>query len=398
MTIFEQKNHLKVEIDVRSTSGFHLGFGIFGTSKLGADGGTNGYVNFNAKCSSININKGLSMNGIDAQRDTTQGVITLNGSTDPLNDYINPIGRNLYISVNDTGTTWVSLFSGNITSVDKSVDSDGNWVVTITATDRVQEYLSTYVSALTAGSIVTGKSTFYERMEAFRTVINAIPSGYLDTTKCNPPVGGEASFVMPDLDIFETTLSDAFTSTLAADAAWLIQDKSGAIVPICHGWFKSTLSSGTPVITLGDSWTDAHVGIDNIELSNDTSIMPNTYEATLTSDPLTVVNTKSQDAIDLYGAISQTVTLDLYDGAELQKYVDYALSVSSPKLVKSVSVDAIDHRNRKLSNIHIVEIADLVVFDFNANNLVITDKYFVTRIQHQITPDTWETQLELWRP
>lgn len=398
MTIFEQKDHLRVYISVRSTAGFHLGFGILGTSKLGADGGTNGLVDFNADCSSINITKGQSMNGIDAQRDQTQCIITLTGTSDPLAGYLTPIGGDVTIQVNDSGSTWVSLFTGRVASVDKTVDSDGSWVVNVIAGDRVQEYLSTYVSALTAGSIVTGKSTFVERMEAYRTVINALPSGYFDITKAYPPVGAPASFVMTDLDLFETTISDSFAATLAADAAWLIQDNYGAIYPICHGYFKDQLVNGTPVITLGDSWTNAHVGVDNIQLSSDLSIMPNTYEATLSWDSTTVINDTDQDMIDLYGSIAESVSLDLFDAIELQKYVDYAFSVNGPKLVKSVSLDAIDHRNRKLSDIHTVEVADLVVFDINANNLVITDRYFVTGLNHQITPNSWETTLELWRP
>jgi hypothetical protein len=152
-----------------------------------------------------------------------------------------------------------------------------------------------------------------------------------------------------------------------------------------------------PIVILADDATDHHIDISAINRETDTTQIINNIKVTLEQDANTSATYIDSDSIDLFGQNSIELALDVYDQTDLDNYIAYAGTATARPKIKSVAIDAISHKNRKLHDVWKLYPSAPVQVQINQADFAINERYLVTRVAHHITPEVWETELELWR-
>jgi hypothetical protein len=87
----------------------------------------------------------------------------------------------------------------------------------------------------------------------------------------------------------------------------------------------------------------------------------------------------------------------LADEDNLENWAFYALTLTGNQNIKSISLDALAHKNMHLFDVYQMEPAECVLVNVQANGINVNENYLISKVTHMITPDTWQTDLELWR-
>jgi hypothetical protein len=218
----------------------------------------------------------------------------------------------------------------------------------------------------------------------------------------------EVQSQFPDLAVIDQALGDAVVETVSGEGAWLVsqvgvwvEDRPITYMPTVWAisrYFINQALNDTPILTLCDDDHDSHAAITFANGESDTLALINELQVSLLSDPSTFVKYTDQDAIDLFGKNPNEISLNLWDEAEITKFMDWAKKAMTPPKIKNISLDAIAHKNRKLHDVWKLAPSSTVKVEINNQpGFKVDEIYLVTRIVHRITPESWETDLELWR-
>jgi hypothetical protein len=397
MTQFEN-HHLGLFIEAGELGVFRLGVSeLDGPDVFDSSGRSFTYTDFSQYLTEASIDNGVSFDGMQATYDGANATITLfDPENDPTEGYFIKVGNAIKLTLEDyvPSVSSQAFYIGTIKSIERIIDDIGNHTVRITAGDYVQSALSNAIDYL---SIVTGL-TAYGRLANVKA---QIPGWAATTDGINAyyayMYGSSAdSFVQGDYVIDGTSIADFINETTLNEAGWLVADTTGLPTFLPHKFLTDQLSA-TPVVTFSEDEIDSKIAISHLNRDSNTNSAINSYRVEATYDALTFFTGVNQDSIDLYGANHQDIAVNLDNDAEFQKYLDYLLTFTGQQKIKSISADAIHHKNRKLSDVWKLWPGQTVLVDVSMGTTTINENYVVSRVQHQISPDIWVTDVELWR-
>lgn len=387
--MFDFQTNLGVNLLVSPLNGFRLNISALdGPDLLGTDGAPDQeYVNFSHLCSEVIYSNGVTATGTTIDLGSKTGTIVLSAEdADPLEGYLLKINDLVAISLNDyIGAGEVYVLEGVVKSIQRDTDSTGLNRVIINFGDQIEQLTST---EMTISEIAD--QTFSERWTAIDAnldlTLSLLKSGTL----------GEPEFTFPGIDIFETAVGDTVLETMQGELGWLYTDNVGVIWPVCHGYLSEQLA-GTPSWTISNTVTSTEIPPTYINRSSSSDSIVSTINAALTWDPGTTISFTDTDQADLYGNSTLNVEVNLADEANLSNWAFYGLTLTGQQNIQALSLDAINHENSELYDVYNMNPTDCVLVDVQQGATSVNENYLISRVTHTITPNTWQTDLELWR-
>lgn len=390
MTQFEN-HHLGLFIEAGAENVFRIGYSeVGGPDPIGSSSVSWPYVSFSEFLTEATIDNGISFNGLETEYDGNNATITLfNQDADPLSGYIVKVGSKLKLTLENYVPSVSSqpFYVGVIKGIERIIDDNGFFTTRITAGDELQQVLSKSVDYLES----LGPKTAYQRFQALQTA--GITDFYLGGLSSSTA----AQYQQGDFVIDADSISEFVNETMLNEAGWLFATNENVLFPLGHADLEYIISSPTTDIVFNNLDTDGHIAISHINQDSNTNDHLNSVRAEDAVDPLTFVTAIDQDSIDLYGRNHQDVTLNLIDAAEMQKWVDLAMTRKGNQRIKGLSVDAVAHKNRKLHDVWKLYPSSPVQVQLTMGTTTINEYYLVSRVIHNITADVWTTDVELWR-
>ena len=153
----------------------------------------------------------------------------------------------------------------------------------------------------------------------------------------------------------------------------------------------------TPTYSVGNNHGEAnHLCMSDLTVNQNPDDLVNSILATMTSDGTKTLLRENTDSIQLYGQLSDNVTVNVATEAELATWMNVAFIERPKQLVKNVTTPAID-RTGTLTAAATLQLGSPIKVKYQTSNINIDQNYQVTRLRHSIDPNQWFTTLELWR-
>jgi hypothetical protein len=413
MTIFEN-HHLGVFMETAVSDAFRLGTSALGgADTLGNEADSYQFVNYRDFLTEVNIDNGVNVTGPLAQPEGNICVVTLQSTSDPLDQGFIRIGNKLKLTLENyvPGVDSQTFWQGKIRSITRDIDENQNYRVVITAGDYLSEITSTNVEHFTAMS-GTGPDGDYVTAQSIWTYINLLLPADLqfntsramvyDVDPTTQPTWPQMQ-QLPAFDQYDVTLDAIIEQAADVNQFWLVSNLDGELMPVSNYYLFRRQITGipvatfTPVCTFTDSWNDSQIAVTYLNRNNNTDGMFNTYKLALSWDTLTTLSLTDQDSVDLYGPQVIEKELNVINEAGLTEFSKWLARFRTASQVKSLVVDAYDHRNHKLTDVWKLYPSELVDLDITAAGETIAYNALVSRVRHTITPDTWQSEIELIR-
>jgi hypothetical protein len=349
------------------------------------------FVDFTEYCTEVMVSNGVTAVGttIDLGMKTGTLVFSAEGS-DPFAGYFVKVNSpiKLVLKGYPSGGSDTDWFYGFVKDIQRDTDANGITRVVITLGDQIEQLMSfeTTISEI-------ADQTFEERWAdidlAFGTSI-----ANLNTSRTT------STTLFPGIDIFETALGDTILETMLGELGWLMTTRFDVIVPMSRSYLATELA-GAHKYEIKQEVTGSMSGIripaTYINVSSSSADIVSTINASLTWDPGTVITMVDTDQADLYGNSTLDIELNLADETNLSRWATYALTLTGNQNIKSISVDGLNHKNMHLHEVYEMEPAECVLVNVQANGISVNENYLISKVTHMITPETWQTDLELWR-
>jgi hypothetical protein len=343
------------------------------------------YVDFAQYCTEVVVSNGVSAIGttIDLGMKTGTLVFSAEG-VDPFAGYFIKVNSPIKLVLKNyptaADTDW---FQGFVKDIQRDTDANGITRVVITLGDQIEQLMS-----LETTISVVADETFEQRWGDIDVAVGSLINLNVSRTT--------SSVLFPGIDIFETALGDTILETMLGELGWLITTRFDVVVPMSRSYLATTLA-GAHSYEIHQDVTDHHIPPTYINVASSSADIVSTINASLTWDPGTTITMVDTDQADLYGNSTLDIELNLADSDNLSNWAFYALTLTGNQNIKSISVDGFDHRNMKLHKVYEMEPAECVLVNVQANGIDVNENYLISKVTHMITPDTWQTDLELWR-
>lgn len=353
--------------------------------------------------------------------DTTQGLlplielpsatITLRGATfDPVNNSTIRPNAPVLISLSTPyknpswGTNKVILFKGWIDEVTVNYDSQGAAEITLSCYNVIKRLMSVKIDSATY--IQQPAQT---RFGVLRTAAAAVYSDIPGVANY-----GTARSSMPAKTVDSTTTGEQIQGVLDAEAALMYVDYLLDNISYVN---RSALT--IPSGAASPNWTNfstvhnasaSHYCINDIDVTFETTNQVNWVDASLTWDPTTHINPntyapcKNTTSITKYGVVPENIALDLTrpsgnPNQYLKAWVDDLNLVRPERRVKRVSSTPITSDGYVKGNLvdPSYAFANPLYVTVIRGSYSISEAYFTSKIRHEISPETWTAEYELWR-
>jgi hypothetical protein len=348
------------------------------------------FVDFTEYCTEVMVSNGVSAMGttIDLGMKTGTLVFSAEG-VDPFAGYFIKVNSpiKLVLTGYPSGGSDTDWFQGFVKDIQRDTDANGITRVVITLGDQIEQLMSleTTISEI-------ADQTFEQRWADIDLAVGTLIN--LNTSRTT------SSTLFPGIDIFETALGDTILETMLGELGWLITTRFDVVVPMSRSYLATELS-GLHKYEIKQEVTGSTSAIripaTYINVGSSSADIVSTINASLTWDPGTVITMVDTDQADLYGNSTLDIELNLADEDNLENWAFYALTLTGNQNIKSISVDALNHRNMHLHEVYEMEPAECVLVNVQANGIDVNENYLISKVTHMITPDTWQTDLELWR-
>jgi hypothetical protein len=406
MTQYEN-HHLGVYFYLNTSTSpapFRLGVSTLGGSDVLGSGGTGrSWQNLQTYVTEITYDNTLTLQGINAEYTGLQIDLVLSADTDIFEGTGFSVGTWVkvtlenYVPAHSTYPMWYV----KVRSFTKQLDAEGMFTWQIHAEDVLQDVMGTPVADFSSDDYTLfgdGYSILYTVDYQFgRNPLN-VPD--FETTHV---------FLIPEVDrigvdygrydtitVVDGSVADIVQPIIQGSAGWVYSTgQSPVLYVIAH----NDLISGdyrTPVLEFSNDETDSHIAVASLDIGQDSTTIVNDLLLTLTLDPATTLAYTDQDLVDIYGRNRQDLDFLLLDEAELVKYKDMVAAASKPQIIKAITCDAIHHKNRHLSDVWKLYPSTLVTVNVSTPDITVNKNYFVTGVKHTITPEGWNTTVELW--
>lgn len=157
------------------------------------------------------------------------------------------------------------------------------------------------------------------------------------------------------------------------------------------------VTAGMTTYVIGNNHGEEnHLCMSNIQVMSNSDSSINDLKVSLSSDSSTYVVVRDQDSIELYGELSQDVSINTTDITELTRWAN-AVSAGSPsKQVEMVETPALD-RQGNLTDAALFTPGTYIGVNYQTDNIHIVDYYTVVKARQSVDVNTWFTTLELWK-
>lgn len=406
---FEIATDVKVELYVPNAAGdvFILGVSILGgTDVLSGDGqfiigysllggtdvlsdGTNVYqfIWQPIECSVSQFDLALGgqiQSNITFQPEPSTLDLTVQSWTfDPNNNSSVRSGTRIRIRLDD-GIINHTLFSGFIETINVTYRPDGPNLIRMTAFDghkrlvnfRIEEWDTTgYGAAISptdqidelataTGNVLSSDSTILPGLIPTSTQTNTIANTFLNDAL---EVGLGIFWINPETNELE------------------VRDR------------PQVVTAGMTTYVIGNNHGEEnHLCMSDIRVNSNSDSSINDLKVALTSDPDTYVVVLDQDSIDLYGELSQDISINTTDSTELTRWANQVFSGSPTRQVDSITTPAID-RQGNLTEAALFTPGTYIGVNYQTDNIHIVDYYTVVKARQSVDVDNWFTTLELWK-
>ena len=300
-------------------------------------------------------------------------------------------------------TTWQTLFTGKIDSATASYNYKWVNTVTLDCVTDLRDYLNFTAQPPEDGTEtlnIASPSYAYQYFNAMntkygQTLVNAAGS--------HPYITQTSGYELEGLVSYDPVPYGEVVNQL-------LDSNGGAIVylPIygnfvgndkLHLFFNDTelvAPTRTPdvVFEAAASADPTRAEFSDIVIGFDTAQLVNTvnYETTLG-----YANTRTnEDSVQLLGSISLDVTTLHWNDADADTWAN-ALALRLPeRRVEALTAPMLLRAGQVNKNL-LRDPLDVATVSVNNSAIIIEETYFISRVQHILTPENWDTTLELWK-
>lgn len=303
-----------------------------------------------------------------------------------------PIAVNVRPNPDTAPSTWVTLFRGKIQTASASYSHDWVNTVTLECSTELRDYLNfTAESGLTTG--VSAYSADY--LAAMNT---AYGSAFMNYTGV-PGINGYELEGISSIDPVEFggLLNQILVSNLGAIA--YLPVTYGTDYHYFYNWdeLEGRLDDPFGVAVDFESEPSANplrAEFSNITLGFDTAEVVNTVNFTTT---LGYSNTVTNPAsIALLGSLALDIQTLHYNDADADDWASRISLALPERRVQQIEAPVILRAGQVNENL-LRDPFDVARVTANNSKIVIDERYYITRIEHELTPFSWNAVYDLWK-
>jgi len=303
-----------------------------------------------------------------------------------------PIAVNVRPNPDTAPSTWITIFRGKIESASASYNYD--WVNTITLECSTE--LRDYLNFTAEAGLTTGVSAY---ASDYITAMNtAYGSSFLTTTSA-PGINGYLLEGISSIDPVEfgPLLNQLLVSNLGAIA--YLPVTAGADYHYFYNWdeLEGRLDDpfGAAVEFESESSSNPlRAEFSEITLGFDTAEVVNTVNFTTT---LGYDNTVSNPAsIALMGSLSLDIETLHYNDADADDWAGRISLALPERRVQQIQAPVL-YRSGQVNENLLRDPFDVARVTANNARIVIDERYYITRIEHELTPYSWDAVYDLWK-
>jgi hypothetical protein len=367
---------------------FTLGYSLLGGSDVLSDGsGAYSFIWQPIECSVSKMDISLGgqiQSNITFQPEPADLSLTIQSWTfDPNNNSSVRSGTRVRVRLDD-GTVNHTLFAGFIETIAVTYRPDGPNLIQLTAFDghkrlvnfRIQEWDTTGYGAAISPT---------DQIDELATATGNVLSSYSDILPGLIPTSEQTN------TIANTYLNDALQVGLGI--FWINPETNELEVRIR----PQVVTSAMTTYTIGNNHGDSnHLCMSDIRINSNSDSQINDLKVALTSDPETYVVVLDQDSIELFGELSQDISINTTDSTELTRWANSVLTGAPTKQVEMVATPALD-RQGNLTEAALFTPGTYIGVNYQTDNIHIVDYYTVVKARQSVDVNNWFTTLELWK-
>jgi hypothetical protein len=311
------------------------------------------------------------------------GITVQSWTFDPNNNSSVRSGTRIRVRLDD-GISNYTLFAGFLETINVTYRPDGPNLIQMTAFDghkrlvnyRVENWDTTgYGAAISptdqidelataTGNIVSSSSTILPGLIPTEVVTNTIANNFLNDAL---EVGLGIFWINPETNELE------------------VRDR------------PQVVTAGMTTYVIGNNHGEEnHLCMSDIRVNSNTDSSINDLKVSLTSNSAISVVVRDQDSIDLYGELSEDVTINTTDVTELTRWANQVFSGTPTKQVEMVQTPALD-RQGTLTEAALFTPGTYIGVNYQTDNIHIVDYYTVVKARQSVDVNNWFTTLELWK-
>lgn len=346
----------------------------------------------------ISVNNGITLEqALLRPEPATATIVYQNPEFDPFNNSQIRAGTPIRIRVRpnpDTApTTWVTLFQGKIDTASASYNELFVNTCVISCITDLRDYLNfTAPDGLTTDPIAYAWN-----------YIDAMNTQYTGNEITYSVAPEDYGFELEGIDSIDPVpFGDLINQIMDANLAALIYRPITAPNPVVPYYYMTAAEIGDVNTRTTDvdfeaassanakraSFYDLTVGFNTGEVA--TSL---TYSTTLGYGPN---NRKNDEAIGLLGDLGLEITTLHYNDADADTWADQITLALPERRVEQISAPVL-YRSGQVNEYLLREPMDVASVSANNANIYIAENYFITRIEHNITPTNWLATFDLWK-
>jgi len=367
---------------------FIIGYSLLGSTDVLSDGsGAYSFIWQPIECSVSNMDislGGLIQSNISFQPEPSALAITVQSWTfDPNNNSSVRSGTRIRIRL-DNGVVNHTLFAGFLETINVTYRPDGPNLIRMTAFDghkrlvnyRIETWDTTGYGAsisptdqidelaTATGNVLSSSSTILPGLIPTAVQTNVIANNFLNDAL---EVGLGIFWINPETNELE------------------VRDR------------PQVVTAGMTTYVIGNNHEEEnHLCMSDIQVNSNSDSSINDLKVALTSNSATYVVVRDQDSIDLYGELSEDVSINTTDSTELTRWANQVFSGTPTKQVDMVETPALD-RQGNLTEAALFTPGTYIGVNYQTDNIHIVDYYTVVKARQSVDVNTWFTTLELWK-
>lgn len=346
--------------------------------------------------SSVSTSNGVTVQqGLTAPEPATATIVYQSDQYDPFVNASVRAGTPVVVNVRpnpDTApSTWVTLFRGKIESASASYSYDWTNTVTIQCTTELRDYLNfTALNGLTTAASVYATD--------YLSAMNTEYGSTFLTASGAPPLKGYELEGISTIDPVEygTLLNSLLVSNLGAIAYLPITDPT---FHYFYTWAELQFRLEDPnnsnvdfeaepsANPLRAEFSNITIGFDDAEIVNTVNFTTSLGYSNTVENPASIA-LMGNLAVDLQTLHWNDADADAWAGE---------ISLNLPeRRVQEIQAPVILRSGQVNENL-LREPFEIAKVTANNSKIVIDERYYITRVTHEISPTSWDAFFELWK-
>lgn len=368
--------------------------------KWQAGGATADWQPITCSVVSVETDNGLTVEqGLIRPEPATARIVYTSATYDPFTNTTVRSGTPVRVRVRpnpDTApSTWVTLFQGKIDSATSSYNY--NWVNTITldCTTELRDYLNFTAQPPEDGTETLNIASPSYAADYFTAMNSAYGSSFIAASGAPALVGYE----LEGLVSYDPVAYGEIVNQLLDSNAGAIVYAPVNVDPAQHYFYawaeiaNRTLDADV-IFEAAASAEPLRAEFSDIVIGFDTAEVVNTVNYSTT---LGYSNTRTNvDSVQLLGNIALDVTTLHWNDADADSWANLLALQLPQRRVQALTAPVVLRAGQVNENL-LRDPLDVATVSVNNSAIIIEETYFISRVQHLMTPDSWDTTLELWK-